>query len=159
MAPEVVARITLTIILFEKLHTSGIIMVDSCSNYGRVKHHNFCTILLCICWSLWSVKMKLSWKWIQPTGNYSKYFCLPTQLLIFSQVSRKKKLRIKVVCDVIFFGQHQHKDASHLKEGGTNHFYSHNFDALGRNGIKYEKQYLSDHHACSPWIYFTLILI
>lgn len=88
-----------------------------------------------------------------------KYFCLPTQLLIFSQVSRKKKLRIKVVCDVIFFGQHQHKDASHLKEGGTNHFYSHNFDALGRNGIKYEKQYLSDHHACSPWIYFTLILI
>lgn len=39
MATEVVARITLTIILFEKLHASRIIMVDSSSNYGRIKHH------------------------------------------------------------------------------------------------------------------------
>ena len=45
MAPEVVARITLTIILFEKLHASIIIMVDSCSNHGYVKHHKFCTII------------------------------------------------------------------------------------------------------------------
>ena len=88
-----------------------------------------------------------------------KYFCLPTQLLIFSQVSRKKKLRIKVVWGLNVFRITSYKDASHLKEGETNHFYSHNFDALGRNGIKYEKQYISDHYACSPWIYFTLILI
>ena len=67
-----------------------------------------------------------------------------------ADLGRKKKLGIKVVCDVIFSDNICTKMQAILKEVETNNFYSHNFDALGRNRIKYDKQYISDNHACSP---------